>query len=225
MLALLEKEKFFRVIDIGGSMNPWAGKYVTHYLDIINMHEYLHNSGLYTPEVQRAKCFLGDINDSFGWEEVMKDVASNGLFDFAICTQTLEDIRNPVSPLKRMPEIAKAGFISVPHKWRELGYVESHDPNDQATLRLLGPYLGYFHHRWIFTIIIREVPILRLFPKLAFVERLDTIHELKKLHEMGNEMSFFWKDSIEYEVVNNDYLGPDPQSVFDLYRNLIEEGL
>lgn len=227
VLEIMEKEhSFSRILDVGGSMNPWAGKYVTHYLDVVNTHEYLCGSGLYIPEVQKAKCFLGDINDLDGWEEIMNNVYDEGKFAFAICTQTLEDIRNPICPLKMLPLVAREGFISVPYKWRELNYVESHAPQDQESQGLVGTYMGYFHHRWIFTIVEKEKPILRIFPKLAFVERLNAIHILNQKHPIGgHELSFFWKDSIEYEIVNNDYLGPNPISVFDMYRNLIEEGI
>ena len=223
VLDYLEQSRFLRIVDLGGAMLPWAKEYVTHYFDILSPHVYLKDSPLYIEKLQKAIALIGDINDEYGWEEVDKDVKENGLFDFAICTQTLEDIRNPSYVLRSLPRITKQGFISIPHKYRELNYVEGHAPSTQEEWGLNKPYIGYFHHRWIFTIV--DGPKLRLFPKLEFISCVIKIQELIKDKPIENELSFWWKDDIPFEIINNDYLGPNPPSVFALYIEKIKEGI
>jgi len=227
VIEYLKENEGFRVVDLGGSMFPWAKEVVTHYFDILSIHEYLGNetcvSPLYTEKVKNSVALIGDINDGYGWKETFKDVEKNGLFDFAICTQTLEDIRNPSYVLRTLPQIAKQGFISIPHKYRELNYVEGYDPVAQEAWGLNKPYIGYCHHRWIFSII--DGPKLRLFPKLEFVACVIGIQELIKGKPVENELSFWWKDDIPFEIINSDFLGPNPPSVMRLYEKLLPEGI
>ena len=69
-----------RVLDIGYSAHTWSSKFVTHYVDI-------------RPCGDASKvAFEGDINFSQVWAAVEKDVLENGLFDYCICSHTLEDI-------------------------------------------------------------------------------------------------------------------------------------
>jgi len=34
-------------------------------------------------------------------------------------------------------------------------------------------------------------------------------------------LRLFWKDSIDFRVINNDYLGPTAEAVVEMYKNLI----
>lgn len=221
----LRQKGFKRVIDIGGAMFPWAREVVTHYFDIIDPHEYI-TCEMNDDYLKKAKYIKGDINDSFGWADMMQEVADNGRFDFAICSQTLEDIRNPSYVIRMLPSIANEGFISVPHKWRELSYVEGHAPDTQQEWGLNKPYIGYCHHRWIFSVIEKEgVSVVRLFPKLEFISCVVGFQELMKDKVMGNELNFFWKDSIPFEIINDDFLGPNPPTVFQMYVDKLSEGV
>jgi hypothetical protein len=214
-------------------MAPWAKEFVTHYLDILDIHTHLKNTGIYDDNIARSKMFVGDINDGFGWGEVLAEEP----FDFAICSQTLEDIRNPSYTLKTLPIIAKEGFISVPHKYRELSFVENYTLEHQGIFGLSKPYIGYLHHRWIFTVIegykffdtqegkIIQRNILRLFPKLEFVSCLKELTEKIKDKSVMNELTLWWKGDLPFEIINGDFLGPDTKSVFEMYTNKIEEGI
>ena len=58
------------------------------------------------------------------------------MFDFAICSQTLEDVRDPVWVCHELARVAKAGYIEVPSRLEE------------QTYRVQGPWVGWGHHHW-----------------------------------------------------------------------------
>jgi Methyltransferase domain len=58
-------------------------------------------------------------------------------FDFAVCAQTLEDLRDPVRVCLELQRVARAGYIEVPSRLEE------------QTRWLNGPWAGWSHHRWI----------------------------------------------------------------------------
>src|SRR3954468_7369774 len=60
-----------------------------------------------------------------------------GELDFVICSQTLEDIRDPIWVCREMARVGKAGYIEVPSRLEE------------QSLGVQGPYAGWPHHRWL----------------------------------------------------------------------------
>jgi SAM-dependent methyltransferase len=75
-------------------------------------------------------------------------------FDFAICTFTLEDLRDPIRVCEEMSRVAKAGYVEVPSLLDELTWM-----NPEAGG---GPWLGHAHHRWLCTM---EDGVLVFLPK------------------------------------------------------------
>lgn len=144
VLNLLDSKKFKSVVDVGSSVNPWAGSHITHTIDIIPMHNNYH-------------AFIGNICEQEVWEEVKVYLKGNK-FDFAICTHTLEDILNPLFVIKQLSQIATAGYIAMPSKWVEL-------------TRHNLPWKGWQHHRWVFDVIDNKLVCL---PKLPYLEYMDT---------------------------------------------------
>jgi hypothetical protein len=62
----------------------------------------------------------------------------DAMFDYAICTQTLEDVRDPIGICVEMMRVAKAGYIETPPAAIELTRgVQSPD------------FCGWQHHRWM----------------------------------------------------------------------------
>ena len=61
----------------------------------------------------------------------------DGRFDFAVCSHTLEDVRDPVFVCKELQRVAKAGYLEVPSR------IEEHMRD------INGPWAGWAHHRWI----------------------------------------------------------------------------
>jgi len=64
----------------------------------------------------------------------------DGEIDFAICSHTLEDIRDPLWVCSELIRVAKAGYIEVPSRLEE------------QSLGVQGPWAGWSHHRWLIEI-------------------------------------------------------------------------
>lgn len=62
---------------------------------------------------------------------------ADGRFDFAVCTHTLEDLRDPVWVCGELARVARAGYVEVPAVVEEL------------TWGIHGPWVGWSHHRWL----------------------------------------------------------------------------
>ena len=118
----------FRVIDVGGRYNPWADEHTDAYVD------------LFPTDSSGKKIFVGNICRPEVWDDIRQ---TGQPFDFSICTHVLEDIRDPFFVAQQLASISKAGYVSVPTKHSEMANVESRF------------YLGYCHHRWVYTV--REI--------------------------------------------------------------------
>lgn len=127
MLNMLRQRKAadagYSVIDVGGRHNPWADDVVDAYVDYMEFD---------TDKRQ----YVGDVND----EDVWRSVAEDRVYDFAICSHVLEDIRDPIVGLRWLPKIAKAGFIGLPVKHREFANSKSHY------------WLGQPQHNWVYAV-------------------------------------------------------------------------
>jgi hypothetical protein len=229
VIHYLEKNKYknpnYKVIDIGGARNPWCDKYVDAYVDIKSFKT-------------SKEIFIGNINEDGVWNEVKKFQ-----FDFSICTHTLEDIRRPDFVIGKLISISRAGFISMPNKHTELSCIES------------AYWVGYRHHRWIFTIsendtlrIVAKLPLTNYFIKSNRLVhalgriKIDLIAEILKRIRRGPggpgiewinkkkvsgkfELGFIWEEGFDYEFMNNDYAGHSMFEEAKLYREELKKGL
>ena len=128
---LREVDDEARVLDVGG----W-GKPFRRADAVIDQMPY-ETRGLYG--------FDGDMPERFdatSW--VQRDMCArepwpfaDGEFDFAICSQTLEDIRDPVWVCSELIRVAKAGYIEVPSRLEEQAF------------GVQGPWVGWGHHHWL----------------------------------------------------------------------------
>jgi hypothetical protein len=62
---------------------------------------------------------------------------ADGQFDFAVCSHTLEDVRDPVWVCRELQRVAKAGYLEVP------------DRREEQCPGVHGPWVGWSHHRWL----------------------------------------------------------------------------
>jgi len=65
---------------------------------------------------------------------------ADGQFDFAVCSHTLEDVRDPVRVCEELSRVAKAGYVEVPSR------LEEQSPMADR------PGAGWTHHRWLIDI-------------------------------------------------------------------------
>lgn len=195
-----KKRGTFRVIDIGGSATSWSYPYVDCILDINALPSNDSN----------ITFFQGDITHPSGWNEVIEYVSKYGKFDFCICSHTLEDIMNPKYVCEQINKIAHQGFIAFPSKYAELcRKLENPQYN----------YRGYIHHRWIFSI---KDDIIYAFPKINYLDSTDKFDSIASSSRDTLELSFFWKNSVNIEYINNNYLGPSIDAVISYYDLLLD---
>jgi len=62
---------------------------------------------------------------------------ADGRFDVAICSHTLEDVRDPVGVCRELMRVARSGYVEVPSRLEE------------QTMALQGDWVGWSHHRWL----------------------------------------------------------------------------
>jgi hypothetical protein len=79
--------------------------------------------------------------------------------DFAVCSHTLEDVRDPVWVCSELNRVAKAGYIEVPSRLEE------------QTYGFQGPWTGWSHHRWLIDFAGDEITFVH---KSAVLERKDS---------------------------------------------------
>jgi len=120
-----------RVLDVGG----W-GKPLRRADAVLDQMPYA-TRGLYG--------FDGDEPERFDEESwVVWDICDrrpwpfgDGAFDFVVCSQTLEDLRDPVWVCSELVRVARAGYIEVPSRLEEQAY------------GVQGPWVGWGHHHWL----------------------------------------------------------------------------
>lgn len=178
-----------KVIDIGGATSYLDGK-----LDaIIDITE---------PKSKSTYKFIGNIDEPEIWEKVKAHVKQNGKWDYAICTHTLEDINNAPYAIKQIEQIAKAGLIIVPSKYRELS-------------RFSGNFRGYIHHRWIFDI--RNGEILAL-PKINYIED-EYFNKAETELPNKEELIIEWENTIPCSTWNSSQV--NDEQLKQIYKDLI----
>ena len=87
-------------------------------------------------------------------------------FDFAVCSHTLEDVRDPIWVCAELSRVAAAGYVEVPSRLAEQSY------------GVVGPMVGWSHHRWLVEVIEGG---------LEFMLKPHAIHARPELHFAGRE--------------------------------------
>ncbi len=62
-------------------------------------------------------------------------------FDFVVCSQTLEDVRDPIWVCSELQRVGRAGYVEVPSRLVEQSWW------------VQGPWIGYGHHRWLIDVV------------------------------------------------------------------------
>ena len=119
------------VLDVGGWGRPLARADW-----VIDLMPYA-TRGLYGRDGAGSERFSADT-----W--VQRDVCAHepwpfadDQFDFAVCSHTLEDVRDPVRVCEELRRVARAGYVEVPSRLEEQSPMASQ------------PGVGWSHHRWL----------------------------------------------------------------------------
>jgi hypothetical protein len=109
------------LLDVGGGWQPFPR--ADWVLDLLEFREGTRA----TPEtwIRRDMC------DREPWP------FADDQFDFAVCSHTLEDVRDPVFVCSELSRVAKAGYVEVPSRLTEQSF------------GIQGPWVGYGHHHWL----------------------------------------------------------------------------
>jgi len=145
------------VLDVGGWAQPFArADWILDVLPYESRGHYGYAQG--SPAEERFSERTWIIRDICTHEPWPFD---DGQFDFAICSHTLEDLRDPVWVCSELSRVARAGYVEVPSRTEELTY------------GIHGPWVGWAHHRWLVDV----MP-----PRLEFVLKTHAIHGKEEFH-------------------------------------------
>jgi hypothetical protein len=134
-LAILERlAEDAVVLDVGGGASPFAR--ADWVLDLTPFE----GRGLYGAPAADARFSAST------W--VVRDMCARepwpfaeDQFDFAVCSHTLEDVRDPVWVCSELSRVARAGYVEVPSRLEEQSY------------GFQGPWTGWSHHRWLVDVV------------------------------------------------------------------------
>jgi methionine biosynthesis protein MetW len=120
-------------------------------------------------------------------------------FDFVVCAQTLEDVRDPIWVCSEMRRIGKAGYIEVPSRLLE----QTRGVQDEA-------WVGYGHHHWLIdvqgdriTFVFKHHIVNR--PGFHFpAEFADTLRPDEHAEALWWEGSFEFEERIFFEPAETD---------------------
>lgn len=168
-----------RILDVGGGMKPL--RRATHILDILPYNE---RSGHGEFADDYPVCYSEDT-----WLQSDMCVTpwpyADKYFDFVWCTQTVEDVRDPIAVVREMSRVGKAGYITTIRSNYELQFgVNSKE------------YAGYVHHRWLVDSAVYGLSFIFKYPLVHIKGRYTP-----KFHGY-NELHCWWEDSIDaHEVI------------------------
>ena len=114
------------VLDVGGGFSPFAR--ADWVLDLL---PYDERRAAPDERFTRDTWVQRDACDREPWP------FPHGRFDFAICSHTLEDVRDPVFVCSELRRVARAGYVEVPSRLEEQSW------------GVVGPWVGWSHHRWL----------------------------------------------------------------------------
>lgn len=116
------------VLDVGGWNDPFAR--ADWIVDLMPYETRTRTDGD-SERFDASRWIQIDICDRDPWP------FSDDQFDFAVCSHTLEDVRDPVWVCSELDRVAKAGYIEVPSRLEE------------QTWGVNGEWVGWSHHHWL----------------------------------------------------------------------------
>ena len=125
-----------RILDAGGWFNPCMA--ATHVVDLM---PYETRRGHLDPAPLAGELFT---KATWCQAEFTRDDLRlpfpDGFFHFSICTQTVEDLTDPIPLLRELQRVSRAGYVECPSRLSE----QTTGVRDRITNRH-----GHPHHNWI----------------------------------------------------------------------------
>lgn len=138
------------VLDIGGAAAPFnRADYVIDILPYERRNRDKSNDG--GPERLSAETWI--VHDICAREPLPLEDDS---IDFAFCSHTLEDIRDPIWICSELSRVAKAGYIETPSRLAE----------STSGIQRDG-WPGWHHHRWLVELVDQELVFLHKSPAMT----------------------------------------------------------
>jgi hypothetical protein len=120
------------VLDVGGGSKPFArADWVIDLIPYAERNRYGEEPDPATERFGAETWVTRDICAREPWPFADRQ------FDFAVCSHTLEDVRDPIYVCDELIRVARAGYIEVPSRLEEQSY------------GFQGPWTGWGHHRWL----------------------------------------------------------------------------
>ncbi len=110
---------------------------------------------------------------------------ADGQFDFSVCSQTLEDVRDPVWVCSELARVSRAGYVETPSR------------REEQAVGLHGEWVGWTHHRWLVEregnglVFVQKPGMLSARPELCL-----TRAQWDLLEPEERVVSLFWEGSL-----------------------------
>jgi len=187
-----------RILDVGGWYQPF--NLATHVIDLCPYESRRVHDALDPGDGERFSAATWVVHDvcSVPWPFLDKS------FDFVVCSNLLEDVRDPISVCRELCRVGNAGYIETPSRIREIFAKER-----LFTLKSLTgnvPEIGFHHHRWF---VEAEGPNLRFTAKTTALSE-NRKHYItrgdigRKLSEQESALALFWIGEFTSEEVFTD---------------------
>ena len=194
-----------RVLDVGGWYQPF--NLATHVIDLCPYETRRIQEALDPEDAERfgpATWHVGDVCVA-PWPYPDKS------FDFVLCSNLLEDVRDPLAVCREVNRVGRAGYIETPSRLREI-FAKS-APGPLGRLAGRGAEVGFYHHRWFVEL---DGTHLRFTAKTAALMQ-DRRHYLtradlgRKLTEAESGIGLFWEGGFTFEEVFADARADYPE--------------
>jgi hypothetical protein len=169
------------VLDVGGWAKPLPrADWVIDLMPYATRGEYGREPG--DPERFTADTWIErDICDREPWP------FADRRFDFAVCSHTLEDVRDPIWVCAELVRVARAGYIEVPSRAAE----QTVNRNGVA---------GWSHHRWLVAVGDRRIDFVHkphaLHAQSAFQLSVGSARSLRPDERV---QSLWWESPFDFD--------------------------
>jgi SAM-dependent methyltransferase len=194
-----------RVLDVGGWYQPF--NLATHVIDLCPYETRRTQEALDPEDVERFSAGTWHVGDvcAAPWPYPDK------FFDFVVCSNLLEDVRDPLAVCRELNRVGRAGYIETPSRLREIFAKAA--PGPLGRWRGRAPEVGFYHHRWFAEL---DGTHLRFTAKTAallehrrqYLTRRDIG---RRLSEEESGLGLFWEGDFTFEEVFADVRSDYPE--------------